>query len=120
MELATEEIRMAGNLDDLNVGSVRRRSRNSQAGAGQQSFVFAIEFVTVTMTLADFGFSISAGSDGIGFELALPCSQAHGAAEFVDALQLAQLVNNAMRRAWIELAGIGFMQLANIASKLDA
>src|SRR6185437_3500949 len=41
-------------------------------------------------------------------------------AHFLDAGQLTQLVNHAMRRRWVKLAGIGVGQSAHIASVLDA
>ena len=42
-------------------------------------------------------------------------AQPHGAAQFVDALQLAQLVNHAMRRGGIEFGGIGVLHAAHVA-----
>ena len=42
MELAAEEKRMAGQLDDLDIRRIGRRAGQSQAGAGQQRLVLAV------------------------------------------------------------------------------
>ncbi len=63
MELAAEKIWMAGNLYDLDVGLVGRRARDAEACAGEQGLVLAVEFVAVTVTLADF-FSAAVGAAG--------------------------------------------------------
>ena len=73
----------------------------------QHGFVFAIEFVAMAMALADFGLSVSPAREAVFGQQAGIRAQAHGAAELVDALQLAQLVNHAIRRGRIELGGIG-------------
>src|ERR1700743_472353 len=49
MELADEEERMGGNLDDLHVGCVRRGSGDAQTGSRQQRLVFAVELIAVAM-----------------------------------------------------------------------
>ena len=54
MELAAEEEGMVGNLDDLDVGAVGRGAGDAHAGAGEQRFVFAVEFVAMAVALADF------------------------------------------------------------------
>src|SRR5579885_2797828 len=60
VELAAEEVRMVRNLKDLDVSSVRRGSGNAKSSAGEQRFVLAIEFVAMTMTLADLRLAIGA------------------------------------------------------------
>jgi len=50
VELAAQEPRVIGSFDDFDVGSVGRGAGDVEAGAGQQRFVFAVEFVTVTVT----------------------------------------------------------------------
>src|SRR3954469_21266249 len=91
MELASDKERVLGDLDHLDVGSVGRRAGNAQAPAGEHSFVLAVEFVTMTMALADLEVAVDALRQSFGLDLARPSAQAHGAAEFVDAAQLAQL-----------------------------
>src|SRR5260370_34953627 len=56
----------------------------------------------------------------VEFELTSPRAQAHGAAELVDAAELTQLVDDAVGRAWVELAGVGVGQPADVARVLNA
>src|SRR6185503_8600853 len=108
MELAADEVRMVIELDDLDVGSVGSRSRYAQAGAGQHRFILAVELVAVAMAFADLRLAaVDLGSERAGGELADPGAEAHGATEFIDAAQFAQLVDDEMRGRGIELAGVG-------------
>src|SRR5215472_979406 len=120
VELAAQEIWMIGDLHDLDVGSVGRSSRDAQTAAGEHGFILTIEFVTVAMPLADLHGAVRFGCLAIGFQLAGPRTQAHGAAQFVDASQLAQFIDDAMRRSLVKFAGIGFVQTADVAGKLNA
>ena len=61
VELAAEEEGMAGDFDDLDVSRIGGGSGKSQAAAGEQGFVFAVELVAMAMALADFGLSVGAG-----------------------------------------------------------
>ena len=100
MELAAEEVGVAGNLDDLDVGRVGRGAADAQAGAGEQRFVLAVELVAVAVALADFGCpAVGAGGQRVGLQDAGPGAQTHGAAHLFDAEQLAQLVDDAVL-AW--------------------
>src|SRR5271166_5219806 len=58
MELAAQEVRMAGDLDDLDVGAVRRCTADAQAAGGQHTLVLAVELVAMAMPFADFVLSI--------------------------------------------------------------
>ena len=111
---------MIGNLDHLDVGAVGSGAGNAQAARGQRALIFAVEFVAVAVALADFGSVRRSCGRGFRLDLARPRAQAHGAAQFLDAAQFAQLVDHAMRSGGIEFAGIGVRQSANIARKLDA
>src|ERR1039458_6884013 len=74
----------------------------------------------MTVALADLKLAVNFMRQSVGFNLASPCAQTHGAAKFFDAAQLAQLVNHTMRRRLIELAGIGIFQPDHVARKLNA
>src|SRR3989442_13083892 len=54
MELATHEPRVVADLDNLDVSAIRRVARNGEAVSRQRLFVFAVEFVAVTVPLRDF------------------------------------------------------------------
>ena len=120
VELASEEVGMVGDLDDLDVGSVGGGAGNLQAGAGEQLLVFAIELVAVTMAFADLGGAVGTMGERSGLQFAGPRTEAHGSAEFFHAAQLAQLVDDTMRRLRIEFAGVGVLQSADVARELDA
>ena len=47
VELASEEVGVVWDLDDLDVGSVGRGSGDAQSSAGEQRLVFAVEFVAM-------------------------------------------------------------------------
>src|ERR1039457_5262723 len=119
MELASQEPRMVRNFADLHVRAVRRLSRNPQPGSLQTLFIFPVELVAMPVALLDFARSIRPVSEARFGEAARPASQPHGAAEFVDALQLPQLENHPVRRARIELGGIRVLEATDVARIFD-
>ena len=74
----------------------------------------------MTVSFADLGLSVDLVGQRTRLDLASPGPQPHGAAQFFDAAQFAQLVDHAMRSGRIEFAGIGVRQPADIARKLNA
>src|SRR5579859_2811544 len=120
MKLAAEEEWMIRNLHNLYIGRVRSRPGEPQATACQQSLIFTVEFVSMPMAFADLRRCISFGRQGAGLQDALPGAQSHGAAHLFDAEQLTQLIDHAMLGRRIELAGVGRLQSADVARKLDA
>src|SRR5947209_15852356 len=72
------------------------------------------------VTLANFGLAVSSSGDRIGLELAFPSAETHGSSQLIDALQFAELVDDAMGRARIKFARVGILESANIARKLNA
>src|ERR1700721_3668214 len=103
VKLAAEEEGMLGQLDDLDIGRVRRSASDAQTGAGEQRLVFAIEFVTGAMAFGNFGAAVGLCGFRPGFEEAGPRAKAHSAAHFFDACEFAELVDDAVRRGGIEL-----------------
>ena len=107
-------------LDDLDELAVRRSSREPQALGGQDRLVQAVELVPVAMPLADEACCRRSG---------WPASRArartaywpepHRAAELVDAEQVAQLVDDLVRRVLVALGRIGVRQAADVARELD-
>src|ERR1019366_4559720 len=119
MELAAQIPGMVADLTDFDVGIVRRLAGDLQARRLQALFVFAIELVAVAMALVDFARAVGAVSDAALSQAASPASQPHGAAQLVDPLEFAQLEDDSVRRAGIELGGIGGFQAAHIARVFD-
>ena len=74
----------------------------------------------MAVPLADLSLAVDFVRQRAGLDLARPRAQAHGATQFFHTAQFAQLVNHAVRRCLIELAGISVQQPADVAGKLDA
>src|SRR5208337_2337041 len=91
-----------------------------QTRSRERFFVFAVEFITVPVTLADLKLAVDPVRQGSRLDFAGPGAQPHGAAQLFYATQFAQLIDHAVRRRGIELAGIGLGQTANVARELDA
>src|SRR5215470_816909 len=85
MELASEEPRMLGRLDNLHVISVRRASRNLQSRCHQRFFEVAVEFVAMSVALADFELAIRLVRKRSRLEFARPRAQPHRTAHFINA-----------------------------------
>src|SRR5216683_2635285 len=109
---------MVGSLDDFDVVFVGRAAGDAKAGGGEDFFVVAVEFVAVTMALADFEFAVGAMGEGAGFEFAGPGAEAHGAAHFIHAEQFAEFVDDAVRSLRVALSGIGVFESRDPASVL--
>src|SRR5579875_162893 len=119
MKLAADEPGMVGNFDDFDVHAVGSFAGDAEAGSGQRLFVIAIEFVAMAMTLGNFGLAVGFGGERAGLEFAGPGAKPHGAAHFVHAEKLAQLVNHAMRSAGVEFGAIGAIELRHLTRIFD-
>src|ERR1035437_7876162 len=119
MELAAEIPRMVADLADLDVGIVGRLARDLEARRLQALFVFPIELVAVAMALVDFARAVGVVCHAPIAQAASPASQPHGAAQLVDTLEFAEFEDDAVRRARVELGGIGGFHPAHIAGEFD-
>src|ERR1035437_8667867 len=119
LELAAQVPRVPRDFADLHVGLVRRLPRDPQPGRCQDLFVLAVELVAVAVPLDDLARAVGPAGETVLRQAARPPSQAHGSAQFVDALQLAQLEDHAVRRPRVELRGVGLLQAAHVARVLD-
>src|SRR5215469_2983618 len=119
VELAAEVPGVVGGLADLHVGAVRSFAGDAKAGGLELLLVFAVELVAVAVPLVDFLAFVSAEGEAVLRQPARPAPEAHGAAELVYALQLAELVNDAVLCAGVELGGVGVGEAAHVAGVLD-
>src|ERR1039457_4961079 len=119
MELASQKPGMVWNLADLHVNSVGRLSGETQAAFGQNLLVLAIELIAMPVPFADFRNSIRLSRQAPLGQQAWISAQAHGAAQLVDAFQLAQFVDDAVGRSRIAFGGIGVLQSAHVAREFD-
>src|ERR1700735_1927246 len=106
MELAAQEIRMTGNLEDFHIGGIRRCPRNLQAAPSQERLILAVKFIAVTVALADLGRAIGFRRDRIRVQHTGPCAEAPRSAHLFHAKKLTQLIDNPVLARWIELARI--------------
>src|SRR5690349_17638933 len=82
MELAADEMRMIRQLHHLDVSPIRSRSGNLQASCRQRLFILAVELITMPVPLADLRLPINSVRQRSRLDLAIPCAQTHGSAEF--------------------------------------
>ena len=59
VELAAEEEGVSGDLDDLDVGGVGGGSGETEAAAGEDGFVLAVELVAMAVAFGDLGGAVS-------------------------------------------------------------
>src|SRR5438105_1253789 len=83
MELAAQEPGMIRELADLDVNAVGSLSGQPQTVLFQNSFVFAIEFVAVAMTLADLTPPVCLTCETVVRQLAGIRPQAHSSAQLI-------------------------------------
>src|ERR1035438_4002831 len=119
VELAAQIPRMARDFADLHVGLVRRLPRNPQPRGHQRLFVLAVEFVAVSVPFHNLARAVGPAGEAILHQPAGPAAQAHGPAQLIDALQLAQLEDDAVWRARVELRGIRVLQAAHVARRSE-
>src|SRR5207302_1889322 len=106
MELAAEEPWMAFQLDDLDEFSVGREAGHSEAALFELRHVLGVDLVTVTVALVDLLHAIRLARDRTFLQRTRIFAEAHRAAEGVDADQIAQLVDDFVRRLIVELRRI--------------
>ena len=98
MELDRHIPRMGWQLDDLNELAIERSADDLETVIRQCLFIQAIEFVPVSMTFVDYRLSVELMRSRSRLELARIRSEAHGAAKIVYPEQIAQLVDDLLRR----------------------
>src|ERR1017187_9092914 len=119
VELAAQVPRMARDFANFHVGLVRRLPRNPQPRGHQRLFVLAVEFVAVAVPFHNLARPVGPACEAILHQPARPAAQAHGPAQLIDALQLTQFEDDAVRRPRVELRGIRILQAAHVARVLD-
>src|SRR6266849_5260115 len=109
MKLATEKPGMfvARQLNNLHEFSVRRDAAENQAALLQRRSIDGIEFIAMTMTLADLSHaSVNVARQRRFRQTAHPRAQAHRAPELLNVHQVSQLENNRIRSLQIELSRV--------------
>src|SRR5262245_60610304 len=119
MELAAQIPGVICNLAYFDVGAIWSLARNAQPARHQEFLVLAIELVAMPMPLADLGCSIGPAGEAALLQQTWPGAEPHRAAQLVDTLQFAELVNHTVRRTGIELARIRAVETAHVAGVFD-
>src|SRR5437764_1376066 len=109
MELAAQSPGMVRELADLDVNRVGGLAGQVQAVLRQNRLELAVELIAVAVPFADLRRAIRGTRETAFREIARVRSQTHGAAQFVDAFQLAQFIDDAIRRSWIDLGRVGLL-----------
>src|SRR5262245_32122937 len=118
MELHGEVPRMTRQLRNLDELAVGRSSRDAQAVLGQRALVEAVELVAMTVALVDERRAVYALRQRSWRQLARVRAKPHGAAQVVDAEQIAQLVDDLGRRIRVALGRIGVAETGDVAGVL--
>src|SRR4051794_10945561 len=119
MELAAEEPRVVFQFNDLDELAVGREAGHAKAALLQLRHVFGVHLVAMAVALVDLLHSIRLPRDRTFLQRARILAEAHRAAERVDADQVAQLVDDFVRRLIIELGRIRADHPHHVARELD-
>src|SRR5881394_4115014 len=119
MELATDEPRMIFELDDLDELSVGRDAGDVESFFFERRNVFGIHFITMTVALFDEIDTVRITRDRSLFQIARIFSESHRAAESVDADEIAQFVDDLVRRFVIELRRVRADHADDVPRELD-
>src|ERR1700730_6495840 len=79
MELASQEKRMARDLNHLYISAIGSRPRDAQPCRHHGLFILTVEFVTMTVSFADLGLTVDSVRKRSRFDFARPRAQPHGA-----------------------------------------
>ena len=119
VELAPNEPRMAGQLDDLHKGAIRGCARKHQTGLLQLLPESVIEFVAVTVAFADLPPAVQGKGFGALGKQAGIASQPHGAALLGHAHLLRQQGDNGVGGGAAEFGAVGIRPACRMAGKFD-
>ena len=84
----------------------------------QWGLVQGIEFVAMAVSLMDARCSVDAFGDGAWCQLARVPPEPHRAAQFIDAEQVSQFVDQLVRRVLVYFRGISAFEVAHVAREL--
>ena len=119
VELAANEPRMAGQLDDLHKGAIRGSSRKHQTGLLQLLPEGVIEFVAVAVAFADLPSAVQGKGFGALGNQAGIASQPHGAALLGHAHLLRQQGDNGVGGGAAEFGAVGIRPACRMAGKFN-
>ena len=110
---------MAGQLDGLDEPPVGGLPRDDEAALGEGRLVFPVELVPVPVPLVHLAGPVDGARARARGEFAGVAAQPHRPPEVVDPQQVAQLVDDLVRRVRVALGGVGALDPAHVAGELD-
>ena len=118
MELARDEPRVIGQLDDLDEAALLERPGDDEPGGDQLVAVLVVHLVAVPVALVDDGLVVDvAGPRALG-ELDRLRAEPHRAAEILDLLLLREQVDHRVRRLGVHLGRVGAVEAGDVAREL--
>src|SRR5438105_10965069 len=118
MELAGDEPRVPGQLDDLDETSLLDRARNDQACIDEAWPEVVVDLVAVPMALVDHRLTVGLVGPGSRGELHRLRAEPHRAAEILDLLLLRQQVDYRIRSLGIHLGRVRSFEPDDVARVL--
>src|ERR1043165_7293066 len=110
---------MALELDHLDELAVGRRAGDAEAALLELRDVLGVDLVAVAVALLDEIGAVRGAGDRAFLQRARILAEAHRAAQGVDADEVAQLVDDLVRRLVVELRRVGADHAADVARELD-
>src|SRR5262249_28126651 len=106
-------------LDDLHEFPVRRHSAKRHPRFAQGRNVFLVDLVAVPVPFGDQVLRVGARRDRSGGELARILSEAHGAAESLDADKIPKLEDDLVPGLLVEFSRVRLFEAGDVAGELD-
>src|SRR6266481_1364129 len=103
MELAADEPRMVGELDDLDQRLIRRDAAENQPGAAELLAIRVVELVAVAMPFVDLALAVEPCRERVLAQHARVRAEPHGAALARHHVLALHEMNDRMRRAVVDL-----------------
>src|SRR5436190_6780345 len=122
MKLTGKEpwMRIAGQLNHLDKPFIRRPAAEQQAGLFQSFAILGIEFIAMTVSLADlFRTTVNFTSKRACGEFAGPGAESHRASQLLNIHQVSQFEDHRVRRVRIKLRRVCVLYSANVSRKFQ-
>src|SRR5262245_58415154 len=119
VKLAAKKPRVVLQLTNLDIHFIRSLPGQAQTVFGKDGLVLPIEFIAVSVALADHRSSVCRPRETSFGQHAVIGAETHRAAEFVNPFQLAKFVYDAVRSVLIEFARMGAFEAGHIARVFD-
>ena len=119
VELARDEPRVVGELDDLDQPSIRRDAAEGHPGVAKHLSILVVELEAMAVPFVHDLLAVGLVRQRAGHELAWVQAEAHGAAHLVDVPLLGHEVDHRCRREGCELRRVGVRRVKGLAGEVD-